>query len=336
MIQEAMHAASQWLRRVLTRPRDELDRWQKAVRFAYDLGRYGAQQLRQDRPAIVHAWLFTATCYGRIAAWVAGAPRVICAMRNTLDDMRPRQRMVNRWFAARSSAVTVNAEAIRRQMIREAGLPPAKVRTIYNGFDLAGVPAVHANGAGPREWDATPQTKLVAMVARLSPQKDHQTLLQAMVRVVRDVPDLRLLLLGDGPLREPLQRRVEALGLAAHVRFLGERTDVWHVMPQADLVVLSTHYEGCSNAIMEAMAAGRPVVATDVGGNRELIEEGVTGLLVPPADADALAAAMARLLRDPAALQAMGAQGRRRIAERFSMERTVEETDALYRELLTT
>ena len=290
--------------------------------------------LRRYRPAIAHLWLFTATCYGGVAAWLAGVPRVIHAMRSSIDDLTPRQRKASYWFFRHATCVTINADVVRPNLASEGRVPTERVRTIYNGIDLAVSPAAAQGAAHRAAWQVPPQGQVVAMVARFAPPKDHATLIDAAARVVRDAPGTCFVLVGDGPLRSSMEERVRVLGIADHVRFTGERQDVWPLLQEIDLCVLSTRHEGCSNVIMEAMAAGKPVVATNVGGNPELVEDGVTGLLVPPTDAAALAGAITRLLQHPDEAQAMGVRGRARAAQRFSIEAAVQANEALYRELL--
>ncbi len=290
--------------------------------------------LRQLQPKIVHTWLFTADCYGRLAAWFAGVPHTISAMRNTLDDIPWHHRLVNRWLAGGTALITVNAEAIRTGLLQQGGIPAQKIRTIYNGIDLAKYMAVHPNGLYRREWQIPEDGLVIAMVARLAPQKDHATFLEAAHRVAAKDSRVHFVLVGDGPLRETVQSQIDALGLTTRVRLLGERRDVWPLLHHVDGCVLATHYEGCSNVIMEAMAAERPVIATDVGGNRELIVHGETGWLVPPRDPAALAQAMLALLRNPQQAHVMGTRARQRIEADFTMTITVQRTQALYNELL--
>lgn len=290
--------------------------------------------LQRERPAIVHTWLFTADTYGRLAARLANTGRVVCSIRNTVDDMPWHHRLVHRWLSGGTACVTVNAEAIRSRLVRDVGIPEQKVRTIYNGVEVRPPGFAAANGASRDAWHIPAQSALVAMIARLAPQKDHRTLLQAVRHLLdRGVP-VCCLLVGDGPLRATIDEWVAEFGLREQVRLLGQREDIPQVLEQIDLCVLATHFEGCSNVIMEAMAAGKPVIATDVGGNAELVVDGETGLLVPPRDPEALAAACRKLLQDPETARMMGARGRQRIVERFSSARMVEQTLGLYAELL--
>ncbi len=290
--------------------------------------------IRQLRPSIVHTWLFTADCYGRLAAYANRVPVTVCGIRNTVDDMPRHHRLANRWLTRWTSCVTINTEAIRPGLVREGGVPERKIHTIYNGIAVDDSTAVQRNGFDRSAWQLPTDALVVAMVARLSPQKDHRTFLAAAAHVAKEVPNAHFLVIGDGPLRSDLERWIAEHDLTERVRLLGERHDVRQLWHAIDLAVLATHYEGCSNVILEAMAEGVPVVATDVGGNRELILEGQTGLLVPPRSPQALAEAMRVLLQDAERRRGMGQRGRARIARNFSIETTVQRTAALYQQLM--
>ena len=175
---------------------------------------------------------------------------------------------------------------------------------------------------------------LYVYVARLSPPKDPFCLLRAFAIAVSQNDNLRLLFAGNGPLRSDVEERVKALGLNNYVRFLGVRTDIPEILAAADVFVLSSRWEGNPLSVMEAMAAGKPVVATAVGGVPELVEEGVSGILVPPQNPEALAEAMIRLAQNSALRRKMGEAARRRAEERFGVERMAREYERLYTKLL--
>ncbi len=289
--------------------------------------------LRQLRPSLVHTWLFTADTYGRLAAWLAGVPGIVCAIRNTVDDLPRRYRLVNRWLTRITAQVTINAEAIRPRLVAEAGVPAQKIRTIYNGIDAAAIAQAGANGFDPRAWGVPPRARIVAMVARLAPQKDPRTFLEAAARVAAQQSDVHFMLVGEGELRPQVERWVAEFGLTGRAHVVGERSDAQALLSHSAVCVLATHHEGCSNVVMEAMACGRPVIATRIGGNEELIVEGVTGLLVPPRDPDALAQAMQQLLGESSRADAMGAAGRERMAREFNVPRMVQAHVALYEDV---
>jgi glycosyltransferase involved in cell wall biosynthesis len=205
-------------------------------------------------------------------------------------------------------------------------VPRRKVLVIPNGIDLSRFPA--PPGRRPAA------VRRAIHVARLHPVKDQTTLLHAVRQVADAEPDFRLDIVGDGPAWDELAALHEKLALERHVRFLGFRGDVREMLGGADLFVLSSVSEGISLTLLEAMAAGLPVVATDVGGNREVVAHRETGLLVPPRSPEALAAAMLRLVRDPATARRMGAAGRERVEKQFDLRRVVQTYERLYLSLL--
>ena len=287
-------------------------------------------RLKDLKPDIVHTWLFTADLYGRLAAYLARVPHVICAFRSTIDDMPRHYRWVHRLLAHGTTSFTINAKMIRTGLVQELGLPSHKIHTIYNGIDVAGIPLTHSNGHYDQEWQIPSGARIVMMVARMAPPKDHRTFLKAARKVAKQMPETYFVLAGDGPLRGRVEGWVSEWGLRERTRILGARHDVLQFLHQASVIVLSTHFEGCSNVILEAMAASKPVVATNVGGNAELVVHGQTGWTVPREDADALAEAIVNLLSDEEGAKRMGANGRTRVEKNFSLQAMVRETQAFY------
>ena len=225
-------------------------------------------------------------------------------------------------LAARCCAAIVTASAFERDAGLSAGVGrPAQYRVVPNGVDLARF------GAEP-----APVPGRVVMVGRLAPQKRQDLALQALASVLRRCPDARLELVGGGPRREALGELARRLGVEGAVTFLGERDDVPEQLRTAACVMLVSGYEGCSLAVLEAMAAGRPVVASRVGGMDELVEDAVTGRLAVN-EPEAMADAVADVLESPERGEAMGSAARRRAVERFGAERMAAEMLAVYRRL---
>lgn len=213
------------------------------------------------------------------------------------------------------------------------GLSSRRLMLVSNGVRLArsrtAPPADLRSSLGIEERD-----RVIGIIARLVPVKDHRTMLQAMSRIVAAAPEARLLVVGDGPLRGELEGEAERLGIATRVNFLGVRHDVSALLSLLDVFVLSSLSEGTSMTILEAMAAKRPVVATDVGGTSWLVHHEKTGLLVPARDPDRLAHAILRLLNDRARAAQLGEAGYALVRERFQLEQVARQYDALYRQLL--
>jgi glycosyltransferase involved in cell wall biosynthesis len=221
----------------------------------------------------------------------------------------------NRWLAGFVDGFVVNADATRREL--SEWLPADRVRVIYNGIDLRLYDEARDGSGLRRELGCPLDACVILSVARLVTEKDHAALLSAFRRVADREERLRLWIAGDGPLRATLVAQAQRLRLEERVTFLGFRADVPRLLAGADLVAISSLQEGLPNAALEAMAARRPVVATAVAGTPELVQDGQTGLLVPPAAPAAMASALATLAADPVRRRQMGERGRRRVEEWF-------------------
>lgn len=260
-----------------------------------------ARLLRTLQPAAVLAHGFPEHLIGRQAGLKAGVPVLIQVEHNSRERYRPWSLWLTRRLAARSAALVGVSEGVREALLAQ-GLPPQKTLAIPNGIDLS-----RFAGDGPKQREG------IVMSARFARQKDHGVLLQALALLARQ-QGLRpmLQLAGTGPLMARMQALTARLGLQPQVRFLGHHSDMPALLQGARVYVLATHYEGMPLALVEAMAAGCACVASDVIGVRGVIEDGVTGLLVPEGDAAALAAALARLLGDPSLAARLGAAARER------------------------
>lgn len=291
--------------------------------------------LRRERPTILHSWMFHANVPGRVIGRLAGVPIIITSRRNVEIGGEMRERLL-RWTAGLDDKVIAVCELARRAQIERTHAAPQNVVTVHNGLDVAefGTLNPEARATTREAFGIPPTAPLVGSVGRLHPQKDFATLLKAMVCVRDRLPDAHLLLVGDGDLKPELVSQARSLELAQTVTFAGHRTDIPEILSAVDLLVLPSLWEGLPNALLEAMAAGLPVVATAVGGTPEVVVDGVTGFLVPPRDPQALADAILRLLRDPELRQRMGEAGRARVAAHFSIEQMVHKTEALYEQLL--
>lgn len=287
-----------------------------------------------ERPAIVHGFLFWAYVLGAVCASLARVPVVIASRRSLGNFKAGRwhylmlERLANRF----TDLVIANSDAVRRDVLQQERLPAHKVVVIHNGVvvptDQGTLPAAR------RRLGLGDDVPLVGVVANLIQYKGHSTFLRAWRLVMDEMPRAQALLIGEGPMRPEIERVVNDLELGASVRLLGSRSDVSDLLDAVDLVVHPSLQEGFSNAILEAMAAGKAVVATAVGGNPEAVVEGVTGVLVRPGDVAALATAVVRLLKDPAARSRFGSAGRARVLEQFSVDSVVERYQAAYEALL--
>lgn len=235
---------------------------------------------------------------------------------------------VERFIAHHAHRVISVSEQDRQSGVEAGLLPPHRTTSIPNGIAVS--------TAEPESWRSRGSggTPEVLIVGRLVPQKGIPILLEAACMVLQSHPHTRFTLAGDGPLRLQLEAEAERLGISEQVRFLGTVPDTRPLLAGCDLFVLPSLWEGMPLSLLEAMAAGRPAVATAVSGSSELIVDEETGLLVPAGDAMALAAAITRLLQDPQAAEAMGIRARDRVRREFSLERMVASTHTLYCNLL--
>jgi glycosyltransferase involved in cell wall biosynthesis len=292
--------------------------------------------LRRDRIQILHAHLFLANVTARLLGWMVGVPVVIATHHDTDVWMGARHRLLERLTAPLSSAVVACSEAVRRYALEIHGLPVGLVRTLHNGTEIpASLPDPAARERLRRELGAGPADLLVGAVGRLDePKKGLSIFLAAARLLAREVPRVRFALVGDGPARPSLEARAAREGVSHRTVFAGARRDITALMGAFDLFVQPSRWEGFGITLLEAMAAGTPIVATSVGGVPEVVVHGETGLLVPPGSPEELARACAALLRDRDRAARLARAGRARVESRFRIERLAEETAALYRELL--
>lgn len=301
-----------------------------------------AQYLKKHEIDVVHTHDFYTNVFGMAAAALARVP-VRIASRRESALRSPTQRFVERGAYRAAHAVVANCEEVRQQLIKE-GVPAQKVRTIYNGLDPARVQAAQTERKEILAALNLPQSApIVTIMANmrahvLHPEpacfKDHPTFLRAAQRVHQSIPEAAFVIAGEGELKEATQELARSLGIGNQTFFIGRCQDVGAVLSISDVCVLSSRAEGFSNAILEYMAAGRPVVATDVGGAREAIVHSETGYLVPAGDHERLAEHVISLLLNPDQAQRMGEYGRRVVNEKFSSLKQLQNVERLYTELL--
>jgi sugar transferase (PEP-CTERM/EpsH1 system associated) len=287
-----------------------------------------ARLFRRERPDVVHTHSWGTLCEGLVAARLAGVRRVVHGEHGTMETRGHNLRVQRLAWGWTDGVLSVSSRLAER-LSAQVGYPLDSIKVIRNGIDTARFrpdkrdAARHSFGLGPRDV-------VIGTAGRLVPVKDHATLLNALALLKSQGVAFRAIIAGDGPLRATLAALAGSTGLAHAVDFLGERGDIEDVMAACDVFALSSTSEGLSNTIMEAMATGLPVVATDVGGTEELVEDGRTGLLVPPSDPAAFAAALADLAKDEAKRHSMGLAGRQRMERDYSLDRMIHAYEELY------
>ena len=286
----------------------------------------------KERPTIVHSFLFRANIISRIAAFLSGVPVTISSVR-VMGGEKRYYHVIERLTAFMVDHYAVVSEQVKKHIVAKAGVPENKISVIYNG--------VASEGSSPSGKTSlmncpglNPGDMVVMTAGRLHRQKGYDFLIQAIGQVQRSFPAVKLLILGEGEEENSLKRLADSLDLTRKVIFTGLCPDPGSLLSRAELFVLASRWEGLPNVLLEAMAAGKPVVATEVGGIPELVVQGVTGVLVPPQDVQALAHAIEGLLGDERRAQAMGAAGRERVGQHFSIAAMIEKTENLYHELL--
>jgi glycosyltransferase involved in cell wall biosynthesis len=296
-----------------------------------------AALIREHGVRIVHATDYYTNLLALGAGKLTGAKVIVS--RVDLGHLRAGfgrwHREAEKWNARNADLVVANADAVREVCIREERCDPERVVVVRNGLDTAHFDALAKQPLQaplPLEEGDVP----VAVIGNLWRVKGHRTLVEAAKEIAVRIPRVKFLCAGEGPEREPLERRIAQLGLESTVHLLGHRLDIPAILARSRAACLCSSAEGLSNAVMEAMASSLPIVATAVGGNPELVRPGENGLLVPFGDAQALAGALTQLLSDPVAAAEMGRRGRRRIESELTLETMAEGHGALYRRALET
>ncbi|MDY7039982.1 MAG: glycosyltransferase family 4 protein [Chloroflexota bacterium] len=296
---------------------------------------------RRWRPDIVHTHTAKAGTVGRLAARLAGVPLVLHTFHGHVFHgyFSPRKtRMfirIERALARRSDRIVTVSEGQRAELAAYGIAPPEKIVVVPLGFELDGLLHCQTHRGELRaELGLAADTPLVGIVARLTAVKNHHLFLEMARLVAQEEPDSRFLIVGDGELRDGLESYARELDLEGQVLFLGWRSDMPRIYADLDVVALTSLNEGTPVSLIEGMAAGVPVVSTEVGGVPDIVADGVCGHLVPPGDATALARAIVALLRDRESAQAMGRAGQQIVASRFTAERLISDVEQLYGQLL--
>lgn len=288
--------------------------------------------LYECQPDIVHTFLLTGSLYGRFAAMMARVPVVIGTEVNVYEKKRTLHALAERWLMRDTDAVVASAESVRDFYIKQVKADPSKVEVIYNAVDWAQLQATVSRDELRASVNVPPDAPLLTIIARLTEQKGHRILLDALVRP--DLAHARLLVVGDGPLRQALESQAANLGLSPRVRFVGARRDLGNILAATDVFVMPSFWEGLPLAMVLAMGAGVPVVATRVAGIPEVVQDGVTGLLVPPGDSGELGAALSRVVNDDTTRVLLGQAARAFVGPRFGVDGYVKSVTALYDRLL--
>jgi glycosyltransferase involved in cell wall biosynthesis len=317
---ELRRRAREGLRFIGFAPRSEFDihaGWQLAKVFG------------DTQPEVVHAHDPMAVSLTAMALQMSNGlahPPLVVASRRV--DFHLKRHAFSKW-KYKHVDVFIAASELIAAVLRDDGIAPDRIEVVHDGVNVRAIERHELVDAHAAFW-LPAGSPLVGNVAALAPHKGQRHLVAAAAKVIRELPDVRFLIVGEGELREALARQIKDLGLDRHVFLTGFRTDVLGLIKSFDLFAMSSVTEGLGSAILEAMALARPVVATRAGGIPEAVEDGVTGLLVAPHDESGLAAAIVKLMRDRALRDRFGAAGRARVEREFSVDRLVEGTARVY------
>ncbi len=289
--------------------------------------------LRQVRPDIVHTFLLTASLYGRLAAIAARVPIVIGTEVNIYERKQRHHAIAERLLMAGTDSVIASAASVKAFYVEQIGADPSRVDVVYNAVDFDMLRTTRTPEQARAAIGVPAGAMTAGVIARLTDQKGHHVLLEALAATPA-LSQLHLIVIGDGPLRGALEAQAAALALSSRVHFLGARRDLGDLLPAMDIFVLPSLWEGLPLSLVLAMGAALPAVSTRVAGIPEVVDDGATGLLVPPSDAAALGAALARLAGSADDRARLGAAGRAFVLPRFGVDGYVAGITGLYERLL--
>ena len=295
--------------------------------------------LRRMRVDIVQPFLTPATFFGLLPAILCCTPVKIVTERasrgNKSTGLGYRLYLKVEDFLSRFADWSVSNSQAGQEYLIQRGIDPSRIKVIYNGINLSRLTHDEESVWQVSQRLGVPSGgKVVGMMARLFPVKNHAMFLQAAALINKAIPETRFAILGDGPLRNHLEEFSVGLGLSSKAVFFGEQRDVGTYLSAFDIAALTSDAEGCSNSLLEAMALGKPVVATNVGGNREVVQHGETGFLIPPRNSQALAEAIITLIQNPEVARAMGQRGKERVFNLFGLGSMVHKYESLYEDTL--
>lgn len=296
---------------------------------------------QQEKPHIMQSYLPQANILGTLTAKIASVPVIITGRRATIDErymIYPRfpdqwlQNRLNRW----STIILANSSIVRQQCVqREKYVTAEKIQVVYNGINTDCYPVPIDREQYTTALHIPKTSTIVGIIANLHPRKGHEVFLSAAARVLKIYPETLFLIIGrDDGMKASLESLSRELQIEHAIMFTGERDDIPELLSLIDIQVSSSHIEGLSNALLEGMAAGKPIVATNVSGNPELVIDEHTGILVPPDNPERLATAILRLLADPELRSNMGKAARQRTEQVFKIEQMVSDTEKLYKNLV--
>jgi L-malate glycosyltransferase len=308
----------------------------RSKRFDWRAIRDLVHLLREQRISLVHSHLYHANLYGRIAAFLCGVP-AIATVHNVYAQRKAHRQLFNRLLSKGTARIIAVSEEIRDDLVRHDGIDIAKIAVIHNGIDFQRLETPLTREEARAQLNIQHGVLAIGCVGRLEEQKGHRFLLEATAMLLRDAglaDRLRVLLVGDGRLRKDLESRALALGVAPFVSFLGTRRNVPEILRALDVYAMPSLWEGLSIAMLEAMAAGLPVVMSDVSGAAQAVGDNEYGIRVAPGDPAQLSGAIRLLAEDPAYRRALGLSAKQRVKAKFDVETTMKQLTRVYEEAI--
>jgi len=300
------------------------------MKFYYEL----LSIIRTVKPDIIHTHNLYPNMYGRLLGKVTPGAKIVIHEHGTAYLKTKKGRFIDKCLIGFTDVILAVSMSVANSLVDVEGIPPSKITLLPNGVDLNEFnPAdIHTKDI-KKSLGISSSSKVVGMVARLHKHKDHETLLYAMSDIIKNGIEATLVLVGDGPEKENLQKLSKKLAISNNVVFTGHRRDIPELTASFDVAVLSSKTEGSPVSLFEAMAMGKPVVATSTGGTVDIVSDGVNGFLVPPCDTISLKKAIVKILKDENLAYRFGTMGKRIVEEKFSVDKTVQKLENIYKAL---
>ena len=291
--------------------------------------------MKQRNIQIVRTHEYRANLHGRLAALLAKVPCIVGSVHNVYNarDKKLNRRILNRYLGIFTDRVVAVSEEVKKEIVRYDSVPENKVAVIYNGVDRKRFVDIDAQSIRS-EFHIPKSTPVIGTVGRFFPQKGQKYLLEAVAKVRNNFPHIAVFVIGDGSLKEELQDHTKNLNIEQNIIFTGVRRDIPALLAAMDIFIFPSLWEGFGNALVEAMAAGKPIIATDIPSVREILDSGKSGIVVPPANSEAIAQSLELLLSDRALAENLGNAARERALSSFTIDSTVRRYSSLYRSIL--
>lgn len=289
--------------------------------------------IKQNSIKVIRTHQYHANLYGRIAGLLAKVPCIVASVHNVYTiDKKIHRRIINHFLARYTDRIVAVSKAVMHDILIYDRISQNKLCVIYNGIEMRSFLNMHGNIRD--ELGIPKNTPLIGTVGRLTPQKGHKFLLEAIKKLKFKFPEIKLLIVGDGPLKNDLKKYSQTLNIDDKVIFLGLRRDIPNFLSSIDIFVLPSLWEGLSNALIEAMASGKPVIVTDIPPIKEIINSEELGVLIPPENSDAIADALELLLHDKTRSETSGNAAKEKAFSSFTIEKTIEQYTSLFEDIL--